>query len=729
MSGSERSHQHPLKLWHRISVRLYLGVGGAVAFTLLVSLVSWVLLNRVGDVQRQVTEQSIPQVVSAFRLAQTGRALVAAAPRLAAAETAQDLARASEEMQTDRDAFEQELGAMRARDGEQGSISELTAHSNAMLQNLEDIRNSVKQRLLLGEQRKRLREEFAEVQDDLERILTHAMDDQLFYMSTGYRQLDEPPQAAALRTSRSELQRFRHLSELVEGATLGTQLLESAFTVAEIGLVEPLVERFEATMFSIEQGLASLADADIPPELTALFEQLFVMGTGDETGFKIRFQELSLAMEQRELLAQNRQLAAELGAQVENMVDAAYAQTLSSTNATSSAINTGISALIAINILSITGAVLIGILFIAGLLRRLGVLSSQMLRMADGALQEEVHISGQDEVAEMASALEIFRQHALEAQRLNLVEKLAEELRGKNQELEQVLADLRKAQDQIVMGQKLAELGELTAGVAHEIRNPLNFVKNFSEVSAEMVDELFEELESVLTEEAGVLAREQREIVQELRTDICQNLEKIQEHGARADRIVNDMLLMSRGEANEEMTDMNMLVEEHARLAYHSLRATDTEFNVNLDFDFDARIGKRMVVPQDFGRVFLNMVSNACHATEEKRRALATQVGERYLPQLEISSRLLDDNSAQFRIRDNGCGIEADSIEKIFNPFFTTKPPNQGTGLGLAISSDIVRGHGGSIDVKSEVGEFTEVIVTLPGESSAEEEPAEVPTD
>lgn len=731
MKEATQRSNHGLKLRHRISVRLYLGIGGAVALTLLASVVGWIALNRVGSAQIQVSERSIPEVVSAFRLAQVARSLVAAAPRLTGAESREDLVHISKEITQDRTVFEKELEDIGTRGGDELMLGGLRSRITSMMLNLDEIEDSVSRRLELVDQRNMLREEFAEVQDELDRILAHAIDDQLFYMSTGFRELDQTPDPRSKHFSESELLRFRYLSELIEGATLSTQLLESAFTVSEIGLIEPLVERFEATQISIERGLVGLGDTGYSAELQERFRQLFEMGSGEDAGFSLRFQELGLAIDQRELLASNGEFAAALGAQVEDMVDTAYAATLSATNATSSAIGTGRNLLIGINFLSILGAALIGVLVIGGLLQRLGVLSGRMLRMAGGELKEAVEIKGRDEVAEMASALEVFRQHALEVQRLNLVEKLAEELREKNDELEKVLDDLRKAQDQIVMGQKLAELGELTAGVAHEIRNPLNFVKNFSEVSGELIDELFEELEAVLGEEGGKLDQETRELVIEIRSDIEENLKRIQQHGARADRIVNDMLLMSRGEAHWQATDLNLLIEEHARLAYHSLRATDPNFNVDLKIELDPQVGERSVIPQDLGRVFLNMVSNACHATEEKRRDLEQSrkpQDERYMPQLVVSTKLNELEEVEVRIRDNGCGIPAEVIEKMFNPFFTTKPPNQGTGLGLAISSDIVREHGGSISVESEPGEYTEMLVKLPKmEESASENAADSP--
>ena len=260
------------------------------------------------------------------------------------------------------------------------------------------------------------------------------------------------------------------------------------------------------------------------------------------------------------------------------------------------------------------------------------------------------------------------------------------------------------------MREKLAALGELTAGVAHEIRNPLNFVKNFSEGSVELIDELRE----VMEEGTDTLTKEQRQLIEDVLTDLSDNLTRIRSHGDRADRIVHDMLMMGRGSGELQATDINRLIDEHARLAYHSARATDPNFQLDLQQDFDPNVGELDVVPQDLGRVFLNMVSNACYATNQKRRA-AIEAGDEasYSPTLLLSTQR-DDDQIEIRVRDNGSGIPSDAIDKIFNPFFTTKPTDQGTGLGLAISNDIVRQHGGSVRVETEPGEFTEMIVQIP---------------
>ena len=280
--------------------------------------------------------------------------------------------------------------------------------------------------------------------------------------------------------------------------------------------------------------------------------------------------------------------------------------------------------------------------------------------------------------------------------------------------------DLRKAQDQIVMRDKLAELGQLTAGVAHEIKNPLNFVKNFSEVS----EELMEELGEILTDNQEKLSKEDREPVEEISGDLTGNLKSIRHHGDRANRVIHDMLSMGRGSGERQPTDINGLLDQSARLAYHSARATDKSFNLDIKQDLDPRMESIDVVSQDMGRVFLNLVGNACYATDQKRRSLGADSGEQtdgqgeYSPTLWLGTKRLEDR-IEIRVRDNGSGIPADVVDKIFNPFFTTKPTNEGTGLGLALSNDIVREHGGSIKVETEPGNFTEMLVELPLESLA----------
>ncbi len=691
----------------RISAQLYLGIGGAVVLTMGASLVGWFSFNEVGDAQRRVNEDSVPEMAAAFGVAQQSGTLTAAAPRLTAASTPEDLARVAAEIAAERDAFKAQLAALTQQGGEEERFVRIRGHGNALIANIAAIESSVAERFALSARSEALRAELAEVRSELDGILVPAIDDQLFYAMTGYRTLGEAPAPRERHFSAAEFDRYRHLAELQADATIAIQLLASAFNLSDAPLIEPLRERFEAAAGRIERRRSVFGAAPSHDRIAQAFERLFQLGLGEESGFNLRTRELKLAARQRNLLARNRSLAIDLVAEVEGLVSAARMSAEEATNASTEAILTGRRLLLALNVVSIVGAVLIAYLFVGRvLLRRLERLSDRMRGMASGDLETEVDIGGRDEVADMASALEVFRRHALEVQRLNLVEKLAEELQGKNDQLESVLADLRRAQDQIVMREKLAALGELTAGVAHEIKNPLNFVKNFSEVSTE----LLEELQEVLRESEGQLGEEPRELIDEICGDLTGNLQRICEHGERANAIVHAMLTMGRGGGERQLTDINRLLNEHARLAYHSARATDPNFNLTIEEDFDPEVGPIKIVPQDMGRVFLNMVSNACHATDEKRRA--GEDGEDYKPTLSMATRRLDDR-VEIRIRDNGSGIPPEVIDKIFNPFFTTKPTDQGTGLGLALSNDIVREHGGTIRVESESGQFTEMIVEL----------------
>jgi two-component system, NtrC family, sensor kinase len=268
------------------------------------------------------------------------------------------------------------------------------------------------------------------------------------------------------------------------------------------------------------------------------------------------------------------------------------------------------------------------------------------------------------------------------------------------------LEDLRTAQDRLVQTQKLASLGQLTAGIAHEIKNPLNFVNNFSWVSAELIDELQEILGKVKVD-ANTLAE-----IAELTNTLRDNLDKIVQHGKRADSIVKNMLLHSReGSGEHRLVDANALVEESLNLAYHGARAENQSFQINMERSLDPAAGQVDVFPQQITRALLNLISNGFYAATKRKEQ---NDSEGYEPTLTASTKNLGDR-VEIRIRDNGTGIPSDVKERMFNPFFTTKPAGEGTGLGLSICHDIiVKQHAGSIEVESQAGEFTEVRVVLP---------------
>jgi signal transduction histidine kinase len=283
--------------------------------------------------------------------------------------------------------------------------------------------------------------------------------------------------------------------------------------------------------------------------------------------------------------------------------------------------------------------------------------------------------------------------------------RLFESVEARTRELAASLEDLRTAQDRLVQTQKLASLGQLTAGIAHEIKNPLNFVNNFSAVSGELVDELQDALKALTVDDKT------RKEFDELTTMLRGNLDKVVQHGKRADSIVKNMLLHSReGSGEHRVVDINALLEESLNLAYHGARAEKEGLNITLERALDPAAGAADVFPQDITRVLLNVISNGIYAATRRK----AQNGGGAEPTLAAATRSLGDH-VEIRIRDNGAGIAPDVREKMFNPFFTTKPAGEGTGLGLSISHDIVvKQHAGSIEVATQVGEFTEIRIVLP---------------
>ena len=281
-----------------------------------------------------------------------------------------------------------------------------------------------------------------------------------------------------------------------------------------------------------------------------------------------------------------------------------------------------------------------------------------------------------------------------------LVAERTAELTNQKQELEHTINELRTTQAQLIQSEKMASLGELTAGIAHEIQNPLNFVNNFSDVNTELIAELEEERK-----------KEKRDFKTEdaILRDLKENEQKINHHGKRAEAIVKGMLLHSRSSTGKkELTDINALADEYLRLSYHGLRAKDKSFNATMETDFSPGIEPINVIPQDIGRVILNLINNAFFAVTEKKK----QSGDDYKPIVSVSTRKIN-GTIELRVKDNGLGIPKKVLDKIFQPFFTTKPSGQGTGLGLSMSYDIIKAHGGELKVETHEGKGSEFIILL----------------
>ncbi len=333
----------------------------------------------------------------------------------------------------------------------------------------------------------------------------------------------------------------------------------------------------------------------------------------------------------------------------------------------------------------------------------IGTLAESVLRMAKSINQ---HIGALERAR---NQLEDYTAHLQQK-----IDERTKEIAEKRDELEAAMERLKAAQGQLVVAEKMASLGNLTAGIAHEIKNPLNFVNNFADLSVDLLSELKE----ILEKDRDKLDKNTLDDMDDLTATLEGNLKKIHEHGNRADSIVKGMLAHSRGKTGERVPlDVNSLIKEYVNLAYHGMRAKDSNFNVTIDSTYDPEAGEIMGTPQDLSRVFLNIVNNACYSAHKRR----LDEGDKFIPTLTVKTEKIGDR-VRIKIRDNGKGIPEENLRRIFEPFFTTKPTGEGTGLGLSISWDIVVDqHRGTIEAASTEGEFAEFTVTLPsrkGESA-----------
>ena len=714
-----------------IGPKLYLGLLGGVLLTLSASLVAYFSFRQILHYEVRLADYSIPNLSSAVDAARQSAVLVTGAQRLISAVSPQQHEAVTVAIARERAALSGLIQELESRSAFGVQTRLIEVHLTELSTHLELIEKSAARRLVIVETLENLRGELAETNRRIERHLVTAIDDQAFYLVEGLRNLPDRPSPLGERASEDELAYYRNLVEVNHQANLAVLLLDEALGLSDRGLLLPLQERFHSAVQNFQRAYAALPVRAHDRLFGEDLERLAHMGESDEGGIiPLRLEALRRLEQEQDALTRGQAAAELLLAEVNKLVTEINSEAVRASNSSRSAAQTGMVLLVLLNIFSCVGALLIGWLFVGRhLVRRLVGLAAAMRSMAVGDLEVPVKVGGNDEVTDMATALEVFRRYALEVQRLNLVEKLAEELDAKNHTLEQTLENLKQAQEQVVAEQKLASLGQLTAGVAHEIKNPLNFINNFSDVSVELIDEIEEIMEEGQNGQNGQNGKDgqdgqagqngQAETVEEINailSDLRLNLQKVKEHGQRADGIVRSMLEHSRSTPGEwREADVNALLKQYMDLAYHAMRAHNSNFNVTMSEELDPEMGPLEVVPQDIGRVFLNLVTNACQAIEEKRQ----QSDDDYDPQLRVSSRRLEDR-AEFRVRDNGPGIPEEMRERIFEPFVTTKKTGEGTGLGLSLTTDILTRHGGSIRVDSQEGVFTEMTVVLPLEPPPE---------
>ena len=715
-----------------VGARLYVLLFGAVVLMGGATVLAYFTFNETLQHEIRLAEYSMPNLINSVDVARKSAVVVNGAFRLVSASSKKEHAAVVEATAREVASLENTILELEARSafGEQTRL--IRSNLEELGKHLDVIKQSSARRLDIDQALNVFIDELGETTRSVERLLVQAIDDQAFYLVSGLRQLDDKVHPIKKRASEDELTAYRNLITVNQSANLAVLLLDEVLVLADRQFLTPLEERFQSAVRNFIQAYAKLPDSMQNDLLEENLTRLDEIGEGPEGVIMLRKEALLRLEQEQETLAQARTTSESLVSEVNNLVAQINEEAIQSSEASRVAAQTGIFLLILLNVFGTIGAFALGSSFVRRyLVRRLTGLASAMREMASGDLEVPVQVEGthivkpmkgsakyltrnikyliwNDEVTDMARALEVFRRYAHEVQRLNLVEKLAEELDAKNENLEQALENLKAAQEQVIAEQKLSSLGQLTAGVAHEIKNPLNFVSNFANVSIEMADEI----DDLMKKQDDLDLEEIRSILDDLRT----SLGKIKEHGKRADNIVRSMLEHSRSKEGEwRKTNLNALLKQYVELSYHALRAEDNSFNAEMKEDLDPNMEEIVVVPQDICRVFLNLVNNAFQAMNEKQK----QVGSDYLPELSISSRQLEDR-VEFCIRDNGPGISDDMRDKIFEPFVTTKEPGKGTGLGLSLTTDILLRHAGSIHIDTEVGHYTEMRILLPLEPPAE---------
>ena len=430
-----------LALRFRISTQLYAAFGVAVAFTMAASLVAWFSLGRVGDAQAKVNEGSVPGMEAAFGVAEYSSELVSAAPRLTTASTPQEVADVWQEISAAEQHYIERLTTLEQADPERAG--RIGAYVDTLEDNVLTIRDKMGTVFFLQRRSDALLEEMVALRAELEQVLIPAVDDQLFYIFTGRNELGAFAAPFAVHFSESEMGTYRHLTALQADTNIALQQLSSVFSIFDPALVEAQAERFESSTASIDRNLAALNNEALEERLSPLYASLKELGLSEDGVFVTLRSRLELAEAQSGQLALSREQSTNLLTEVDELVRGAALSASDATEASSQAITTGLSLLLAITVISIGGALLISWLFVGRvILHRINMLSGRMREMAEGRLEEEVVVEGHDELAEMASALEVFRHNSLEALRLNLIEELNKELEGKNTELETVLTEL-----------------------------------------------------------------------------------------------------------------------------------------------------------------------------------------------------------------------------------------------------------------------------------------------
>ena len=678
-------------------------------FILIISIFSWKSLLEVVDIQKILAEKNIPELVLATKIVQQSERLIQSAPQLIASSSEDSLNQIKKGIEQDHTILKKYLSDFEKSVLSQNSL-QIRRLINEMANNLNSIEHSVEQQRQLMRTLNNMSVQMSNLDRSLYRILVVEIDDKTFDLAIQSKAISSPEAKVSKSIQLKDILLYKELMNLQSQISISASLLRETVSLSNSDLIQPVRERFLASIRSCEKSVKSFSSSY--EKIRKGIQSFKQLGLGKGTAFGIfdlKRQILTIEKTQNQYLEKNRTIANKLSETVKNINLNIKTSGQDSTALFQKSLRKNKTVLFIINVLSLLGCFIVAVFLVAPLIRRLIYLAKKMKAMSKGDLQNKVEVQGSDEVAEMAEALEVFRTYAMEVQRLNLVEKLMKEVQEKNKKLEETVNNLHKTQNQLVMQEKLASLGQLTAGIAHEIKNPLNFINNFSKLSKDLLQDIHQELEKIKEDmKEGAYT-----FIHETMNDLQSNMEKISNHGGRANDIIMGMLQHSRvSKGQKELVDINRYMEIYSNLAFHSKRASNSSFNVSFEKDYDKNLQPIEAVPQDISRIILNIVTNACDAIED---ISAKKKDHDY--RVWLKTKKLD-GKAEIKIRDNGPGIPDDVKEKIFNPFFTTKDTGKGTGLGLSLSHDIVLKYGGAMSVDSKKGEWTEFTVILPLKAS-----------
>ena len=711
-----------------IGLQLYVILGVFVALIMLTSLLGRVSLLEMNDIQKNITEHHIPELSIAIRMGQESVALANIAPSLQVASSEKEVQAVRETVDKHAERLDEVLQQLEKINFDTETsmvvLSKFKNFSQDLLNNLKSLEKSVYTTIDIRKKLKVSTEKAQQEARALDNFLLARIDDQTFFLNTGWKELAQRKSVSPARRLRGgAVDYYRSLMTLRSQSQKAANLLGETVQIANGDLIQPLRERFQAASDTCERVLQSITDKGLQQKARGRFEMIKSIGLGGGNAregttpndglfhmMEIVFQEEE---QQSNYLAGNNSIVQVLSQQTETLIKAIRSASSGTSELFADAISNRRNEFFALNIISVIIALLVGNFLVRkNLIGRIKNLSSTMITLSEGNLRTPLTIRGNDEITDMSRSLEVFRQHAYEAQKLELVERLAKENQEKNTELESTINKLKNAQQQMIMQEKLASLGQLTSGIAHEIKNPLNFITNFSLVSRELLEDISREVADI----GEKVPAENKTFIEEVLRDLYGNMEKINFHGQRANDIVKGMLQHSRGGdsgTTEEIVFARFL-DSTINLAYQGKRTSSKEFNVDIKKAYDENIDKVSINPQDISRVILNLITNACDAVEDKRKA--SPKGSDYQPTIWVETRKIGKQNSpvvEIRVRDNGPGIPEKLAQKVFDPFFTTKPTDKGTGLGLSLSHDIIAKHRGVLKLQR-LEEGTEFIVELP---------------